>query len=69
MRLRLAALIFGALLTAAPAFSQGCAMCATSAGGAGPQAQRSLTHGVEMLLFPTLGLIGVVAGVAYKLRH
>ena len=69
MRLRLAILIFVALLTAAPAFAQGCSMCATSAGGAGPRAQKSLTHGVEILLFPTLGLIGVVAGVAYKLRH
>ena len=69
MRLRLAVVIFGALLTAAPACAQGCSMCATSAWGAGPKAQKSLTRGVEILLFPTLGLIAVLAGVTYKLRH
>jgi len=69
MRSRLAVLVLGALLTAAPAFAQGCSMCATSAGGAGPKAQKSLTRGVEILLFPTLGLIAVLAGVTYKLRH
>jgi hypothetical protein len=69
MRLRLAALMLGTLLTAVPALAQGCSMCATSAGGAGPAAQKSLTRGVEVLLLPTLGLIGVVAAVTYKLRH
>jgi hypothetical protein len=69
MRLRLAILMLGALLMAAPAFAQGCSMCATSAGGAGPRAQKSLARGVEILLFPTLGLIAIVAGVTYRMRH
>jgi hypothetical protein len=69
MKKHFALLVLAALLTAAPAFAQGCSMCATSAGGAGPQAQKSLTRGVQILLIPTLALIGIVAGVTYKLRH
>jgi hypothetical protein len=67
MKLRSLASGIFLLLWAAPAFSQGCAMCYTSAKGAPKDGQRAINHGVLVLLVPPVGLmtVGVTAAMRY----
>ena len=71
MKLRLSILILGLLLWAAPAFGQGCAMCYSSALGAGAKGQRALSRAVTVLLIPPVGMmIGLVGiGAVYAQRR
>jgi len=55
------------LLCAAPAFSQGCAMCYSSAVGASKEGQRAISKGVLILLFPPVGVMTL--GVGFALRY
>ena len=57
-----------ALLAATPALAQ-CSMCATSAGGASQRTQKSLMHGVFVLLVPPLGLMAGLVGLAFFYRR
>ena len=64
-RLALAGLIL--LLTAAPAFSQNCALCYTQAASAGARMIEALRSGILILIIPpTLGSIGMIFIVHHK---
>ena len=66
MKLRSA--IFAALLLlwAMPAFSQGCAMCYSNAAGASKEGQKAISRGVEVLLFPPLGVMTIGVWMAFR---
>ena len=66
MKLRLAFLATCLLLWAAPAFSQGCAMCYGSAVAASKDGQRAINKGVMVLLLPPLGFLTLGLGLAYR---
>ena len=60
----------GALtVAAAPAFGQGCVMCSTGAHAAGEKAERSLLHGVVVLLVPPVGMMAGLVGLAFYYRR
>jgi hypothetical protein len=64
-RLGLAGLIL--LLTAAPAFSQSCALCYTQAASAGARMIEALKSGILVLIVPpTLGSVGMIFVVNRK---
>jgi hypothetical protein len=60
--------LFGiVLLTAAPAFSQGCSLCYTQAASSGARMIQALKSGILILIVPpTLGSIGLVVVVHRK---
>jgi hypothetical protein len=66
MKSRTAILAFGALLWAAPALGQACAMCYSSAAGAPQEAQRALRRGVAVLIVPPVGFVTVGLGMAFR---
>jgi len=71
LRLRLAWLALAGLLllTAAPAFSQQCALCYTQAASSGRRMIQALQGGILILVLPpTLGSIGMIF-VVYRKRN
>ncbi len=64
MRLRLATLTVLLTLWAAPAFSQGCAMCYSSAKGTSKEGQNAISRGVLVLLLPPVAFMTLGAGMA-----
>lgn len=66
MKLRLAILAFSLLVSAAPAFSQGCALCYSSAVAASKDGQKAINKGVLVLLVPPLGFMTLGIGLAYR---
>lgn len=55
------------LLTAAPAFSQSCALCYTQAASAGARMIEALKSGILVLIVPpTLGSVGMIFVVKHK---
>ncbi len=70
MKLRRYPLLLLLLLAlAAPALGQGCSMCSSSAGATGEKGRKVLTRAVAVLLFPTLGIMGLIAGAAFRYRN
>jgi predicted class III extradiol MEMO1 family dioxygenase len=67
MKLRAALLVAGLLMCAVPAFSQGCAMCYSSAKAASKDGQRAISKGVLVLVVPPAGFmsLGIVAAYRY----
>ncbi len=67
MRFRAAILAAILLLGAMPAFSQGCAMCYSTAKATSKDGQRAISKGVVVLLLPPLGFmtLGVWAALRY----
>jgi len=61
-RLRLGVIVTGLLLlTAAPAFSQGCSLCYTQAASSGSRMIQALKSGILILIVPpTLGTIAMI---------
>jgi hypothetical protein len=56
------------VLSAAPAFSQGCALCYTQAASSGSRMIQALKSGILVLIVPpTLGSVGMIF-VMYKKR-
>jgi len=51
-------------LYAAPAFSQGCAMCYSTAAAASKDGQRAVNKAILVMLVPTLGFMTVGIGAA-----
>lgn len=66
--LRIAALASVLLAASAPALAQ-CVMCSTGAHAAGAKAERSLLHGVIILLVPPVGMMAGLVGLAFYYRR
>jgi hypothetical protein len=66
MKLRLGTLAVLLLLWAAPAFSQGCAMCYSSAAASTKEGQNAISRGVLVLLLPPVGFMTLGAGLAVR---
>jgi hypothetical protein len=66
MKLRAAILAASLLLWAAPAFSQGCAMCYSSAVGSSKEGQKAISKGVLILLVPPVGFMTLGVGMAFR---
>ena len=54
------------LLSAAPAFAQGCAMCYSNAAGSTKDGQKAISKAVMVLLVPPLGFMTVGMGLAVQ---
>jgi len=66
MKLRVITLGLFAVLWAAPAFAQGCAMCYMSAQALNKDGQRAVNRGVVVLLVPPVGFMTLGAGMAFR---
>jgi len=64
MKVRAISLLVLLLLSAAPGFSQGCAMCANSAQAASKAGQKAIGRGVAVLLIPPLSFLTLGVGMA-----
>ena len=69
MKLRLATLALLLASLAAPAFGQGCAMCYSSAAGAGHDSQMALNRAVLVLLVPAVTMLVGFVGIAFVYRR
>jgi hypothetical protein len=54
------------MLWVVPAFSQGCAMCYTSAKGTSKEGQNAISRGVLVLLLPPVAFMTLGAGMAVR---
>ena len=54
------------LLWVAPAFSQGCAMCYSTAKGTSKEGQNAISRGVLVLLLPPVAFMTLGAGMAVR---
>ncbi len=66
MKVRFAFLVLVLFLWAAPAFSQGCAMCYSSAVAASKDGQRAISKGVIVLVLPPAGFMTLGVALAYR---
>lgn len=66
MRIRTAILGLLLLLWAAPAFSQGCAMCASSASATSKDGQKAIGKGVLLLVVPPAGFMTLGVAMAFR---
>jgi len=66
MKLRLTLLISALLLSAVPAFSQGCSMCYSTAKATSKEGQRAISKGVVVLLIPTVGFMTLGVALAFR---
>jgi Na+-translocating ferredoxin:NAD+ oxidoreductase RnfE subunit len=66
MKLRLPTLVAFLMLWAAPAFSQGCAMCYSSAKSTTKEGQNAISRGVLVLLLPPVAFMTLGAGMAVR---
>ena len=65
MKLRLMALGLLLLLSAAPAFGQGCSMCYSNAAATTKDGQRAISRGILVLLVPPVGFMTLGVGLAF----
>ncbi len=66
MRFRAAILAASLLLSAAPAFSQACSMCYSTAKATSKDGQRAISRGVVVLLVPPLGFMTLGVWMAFR---
>lgn len=65
----LASIALAIVLSAAPAFSQGCALCYTQAASSGARMIQALKSGILVLIVPpTLGSVGMIF-IMYQKRN
>ena len=60
---------FLALLSPSALFAQGCAMCYQTAAGSGPQFIQALRHGILIMFFPPILIMGAILYAAYRKRN
>jgi len=66
MRVRAALLALSFFLWATPAFSQGCAMCRSSAAATSKDGQKAISKGVLVLVVPPIGFMTLGVGLAFR---
>jgi len=66
MRVRAALLVFAFFLSATPAFSQGCAMCRSSAAATSREGQKAISKGVLVLVLPPAGFMTIGVAMAFR---
>jgi hypothetical protein len=66
MKLRLSIFALFVMLWALPAFSQGCAMCYSSAKAVTKDGQNAISRGVLVLLLPPVAFMTLGAGLAVR---
>ncbi len=66
MRLCSALLVLACFLWATPAFSQGCAMCRSSAAATSKDGQKAISRGVLVLVVPPIGFMTLGVGLALR---
>ena len=66
MKLRCAILGMALLVWSAPAFSQACSMCYSTAKATSKDGQRAISKGVLVLLAPTLGFMTLGIWSAFR---
>jgi hypothetical protein len=66
MKFRATLLVAVLLLAAAPAFSQGCSMCYSTAKATSKEGQRAISKGVVVLIIPPLGFMTVGIALAFR---
>ena len=54
------------LLSAAPALSQGCSMCYSTAKATSKEGQRAISKGVIVLLIPPVGFMTIGIALAFR---
>jgi hypothetical protein len=64
-----AALALAALLSPSVLSAQGCAMCYQSAAGSGAQFISALRHGILIMFFPPILIMGAIFYAAYRKRN
>jgi hypothetical protein len=65
MKLRAATLVTALFLSAAPAFSQSCSMCYSTAKATSKDGQRAISKGVVVLLIPPLSVMTLGIALAF----
>jgi hypothetical protein len=66
MKLHLTTLAVFLFLWTAPALSQGCAMCYSTAKGTSKEGQNAISRGVLVLLLPPVAFMTLGAGMAVR---
>ena len=66
MKLNVATLVVFLVLSAAPGFAQGCAMCYSTAAAATHDAQKAINRAVLVLLIPPVGIMTAGLGIAVR---
>ncbi len=66
MKIRSALFVLLLFLSAAPAFSQGCAMCRSSAAATSKDGQRAIGKGVLVLVVPPAGFMTLGVALAFR---
>src|SRR5271155_1118727 len=66
MKLRATLCTAALFLSAAPAFSQGCSMCYSTAKATSKEGQRAISKGVVVLLLPALGFMTLGVWAAFR---
>jgi hypothetical protein len=66
MKLRFATFVAAFVLSAAPAFSQSCSMCYSTAKATSKQGQRAISKGVVVLLIPPLSVMTLGIALAFR---
>ena len=64
-----AAAAVAVLLSPSALFAQGCALCYQSAAASGGQFIQALRHGIEIMFFPPLLIMGAIFYAAYRKRN
>ena len=66
MKLRASFSVAALLLSAAPAFSQACSMCYSTAKATSKEGQRAISKGVVVLLIPPVGFLTLGIALAFR---
>ena len=66
MKIRIAVLIGILLLSSVPVFSQGCAMCYSTAAASSKEGQKAVSKGVMVLLVPPVGFMTLGVWMAFR---